>query len=350
MNTLPVKKNDLNKTFFSDVLFFMIAEGGAMGEPGAVKFIKEDGNLYSFNYVFGDYKYEDIVKAFPPLGKCSFGLFGIESHVPDGWEYVNLGMGNHLIVKTSVYPKFKKLISKYQSMGEVYQNWIKHAEEIMKSKGENKMKNNLTELVFILDKSGSMAGMEADTIGGFNAMIEKQKKEDGDAYVSTVLFSNDSTVLHDRVDLKKIEPMTERDYCVGGGTALLDAIGGAIHHIGNVHKYARPEDVPEHTLFIITTDGMENASRMYSSRKLKEMIKRQEERYGWEFIFIAANIDAVETADNIGIRRERSANYRQDKDGTEKLYACMSEVVCSVRNNAPLQDDWKKNLDCDENK
>lgn len=136
------------------------------------------------------------------------------------------------------------------------------------------MKNNTTELVFILDKSGSMAGFEADTIGGFNAMIEKQKKLDGKVYVSTVLFSNRSEVLHDRCDISEIRPMTEKDYQVGGGTALLDAIGGAIHHIGNIHKYTRPEDVPEHTMFIITTDGMENASHQYNSRKVKEMIRR----------------------------------------------------------------------------
>ena len=194
-----------------------------------------------------------------------------------------------------------------------------------------------------------MAGLEDDTIGGFNAMIEKQKKLDGKVYVSTVLFANDSKVLHDRINIEKIEPLTERDYCVGGGTALIDAIGGAIHHIGNVHKYARPEDVPEHTLFVITTDGMENASHRYSADEVRRKIRRQEEKYGWEFLFLAANIDAAETARRIGIRRERSANYRYDKDGTGKLYECMSEVVTSVRCSAPIAPDWKKKLDCEEN-
>lgn len=212
------------------------------------------------------------------------------------------------------------------------------------------MKNNITELVFILDRSGSMAGLEADTIGGFNAMIEKQKKLYGTVYVSTVLFANDSKVLHDRMDISKIEPMTDRDYFVGGGTALIDAIGGAIHHIGNVHKYARPEDVPEHTLFVITTDGMENASHNYSADEVRRMIRKEEEKYGWEFLFLAANIDAAETAERIGIRRERSANYRYDKGGTGKLYETMSEVVCSVRCSAPIADNWKDNLDCEENK
>jgi len=206
------------------------------------------------------------------------------------------------------------------------------------------MENNTTELVFIIDKSGSMSGMEADTIGGFNAMIEKQKKEEGKVYVSTVLFSNDNEVLHDRVDLNEVKPLTEREYSVGGCTALLDAIGGAIHHIGNVHKYARPEDVPAHTLFLITTDGMENASHEYSSQKVKEMIKRQEKKYGWEFVFIAANIDAVETAENIGIRRERAANYRYDKEGTETMYCCVSEIVSSVRENANIDADWADGL------
>ena len=168
-----------------------------------------------------------------------------------------------------------------------------------------KCKNGITELVFILDRSGSMAGFESDTIGGFNATIEKQRKQEGKVYVSTVIFDDVSEVIHDRVDISAIRPMTEKEYEVRGCTALLDAIGGAIHHIGNVHKYARPEDVPEHTIFVITTDGMENASHQYSASEIKRKIKRQTEKYGWEFIFLAANIDAVETAESIGIRRER---------------------------------------------
>ena len=195
------------------------------------------------------------------------------------------------------------------------------------------MKNNITEIVFILDRSGSMSGFEADTIGGFNATIAKQKEQDGKVYVSTVLFNNYSKVVHDRVDIGEIEPMTQKDYQVCGMTALLDAIGGAIHHIGNIHKYARAEDVPEHTIFIITTDGMENASHHYSGDRVKEMIKRQTEKYGWEFIFLAANIDAVETAENIGIRKERAANYRQTKEGVGRNYYAMSEAITSVRCN-----------------
>ncbi len=195
------------------------------------------------------------------------------------------------------------------------------------------MKNNTTELVFILDRSGSMSGFEADTIGGFNATIEKQKEQDGKVYVSTVLFDNYSKVIHDRVDINEISLMTRDDYHVGGCTALLDAIGSAIHHIGNVHKYARAEDVPEHTVFVITTDGMENASHRYSSSKVKSMIQRQTEKYGWEFIFLAANIDAVETAANIGIRRERAANYRQTREGIGRSYYAMSEAITSVRMN-----------------
>ena len=171
------------------------------------------------------------------------------------------------------------------------------------------MKNNITELVFIFDRSGSMAGLESDTIGGFNAMIKKQKKIDGKCFVSTVLFDNVSEVLHDRADLALIQPMTDKDYTVGGCTALIDAIGGAIHHIGNIHKYARPEDVPEHTVFVITTDGMENASHRYTAEKVKKMVQRQTEKYGWEFLFLGANIDAVETASNIGIAKDRAVNY-----------------------------------------
>ena len=165
-----------------------------------------------------------------------------------------------------------------------------------------KIKNGMTELVFILDRSGSMAGFEEDTVGGFNATVAKQREKEGKVYVSTVLFDNENEVIHDRADIKTIKPMTCEDYTVGGCTALLDAIGDAIHHIGNVHKYARPEDVPEHTVFVITTDGMENASYRYSAEEIKRKIKRQTERYGWEFLFLAANIDVAETAESIGIR------------------------------------------------
>lgn len=182
------------------------------------------------------------------------------------------------------------------------------------------MKKNLTELVFILDRSGSMQGLEGDTIGGFNAMIEKQKKEPGEAFVSTVLFDDQTEVLHDRVKVGEVRPITEKEYYVRGCTALLDAIGGAIHHIGNIHKYARPEDVPEHTLFVITTDGMENASRRYSARRVKEMIQRQKEKYGWEFLFLGANIDAVETAGHLGIAPDRAVNYHCDSEGTRLNY------------------------------
>ncbi|MGN0546787.1 MAG: hypothetical protein ACI4I3_05590 [Acutalibacteraceae bacterium] len=209
------------------------------------------------------------------------------------------------------------------------------------------MKNNITELVFILDRSGSMSGLEKDTIGGFNSMIEKQRRQDGECYVSTVLFDNVSEVLHDRVKLSEVKPMTEDDYTVRGCTALIDAIGGAIHHIGNVHKYARPEDVPEHTLFVITTDGMENASRRYSSEQVKTMIKRQKEKYGWEFLFIGANIDAVETAARYGIDEDRAVNYMPDHEGTQILYESVSEAVCNVRSNRKLSKAWSQNINSD---
>ena len=206
------------------------------------------------------------------------------------------------------------------------------------------MKNNITELVFILDRSGSMAGLEGDTIGGFNALIQKQRKEEGECYVSTVLFDNVSEVLHDRVKLCEVPKMTERDYTVRGCTALIDAIGGAIHHIGNIHKYARPEDVPEHTMFVITTDGQENASHHYSSEQVKKMIERQKEKYGWEFLFIGANIDAVETAAKFGIKRDRAVNYNADSVGTGVLYETVAATVCNFRKHAPLQADWSKNI------
>ena len=207
------------------------------------------------------------------------------------------------------------------------------------------MGNNITEIVFILDRSGSMSGMEDDTIGGFNSIIENQKKLPGKAYVSTVLFDNECEVLHDRVELKDIESMNNRQYYVRGCTALMDAIGGAIHHIGNVHKYARQEDVPEKTIFFITTDGMENASHKYDSRRVKEMIRRQEEKYGWEFVFVAANIDAVETAAHIGIRKERAANYRQTKEGTRAMYESVDDIFSLFRRGEPIKENWKEKLE-----
>ena len=212
------------------------------------------------------------------------------------------------------------------------------------------MKKNLTELVFILDRSGSMQGLEGDTIGGFNAMIEKQKKEPGEAFVSTVLFDDQTEVLHDRVKVSDVQPITGKEYYVRGCTALLDAVGGAIHHIGNIHKYARPEDVPEHTLFVITTDGMENASRCYSARRVKEMIQRQKEKYGWEFLFLGANIDAAREAARFGIGADRSVNYKCDEEGTALNYEVISAAVCSVRSAQPLSADWKRRIDEDVQK
>ena len=191
-----------------------------------------------------------------------------------------------------------------------------------------KVKNNITELVFILDRSGSMAGLEGDTIGGFNSLIEKQKKEDGKCFVTTVLFDNELETVYDRVDLKRIEPMTDKQYYVRGCTALIDAIGTTIKHIANIHKYARKSDVPEHTMFIIMTDGMENASHIYSSEKVKKMIEHEKKKYGWEFLFIGANIDAVETAANFGIEEERAVNYHADSKGTKVVYKAVGNAVC----------------------
>ena len=212
------------------------------------------------------------------------------------------------------------------------------------------MKKNLTEIVFILDRSGSMAGLEGDTIGGFNAMIEKQKKEPGEAVISTVLFDNDCEVLHDRIAIENIPAMTDRDYYVRGCTALLDAVGGAIHHIGNVHKYAREEDRPEKTLFVITTDGMENASRKYSYDRVKMMIQRQQEKYGWEFIFLGANIDAAKEAARFGISEDRAANYHADSAGTAVIYEAVSEAVCNVRACRPMTSQWRRKVDEDYKK
>lgn len=193
------------------------------------------------------------------------------------------------------------------------------------------MRKGLTEVVFILDRSGSMSGLEADTIGGFNSMIEKQKKEDGEAYISTVLFDDRSEVLYDRVPVNRVEPMNENQYNVRGCTALLDALGGAIHHISNVHKYAREEDRPEKTLFIITTDGMENASHIYTYDKVKKMVEKEKKKYGWEFLFLGANIDAIEVAGRFGIGANRAINYESDHTGTQLNYEVLSKTVSAFR-------------------
>ena len=218
------------------------------------------------------------------------------------------------------------------------------------------MKKGLTEVVFILDRSGSMSGLEADTIGGFNSMIKKQKKEEGEAYISTVLFDDRMEVIYDRVAVEKVEPMNEKQYYVRGCTALLDAIGSAVHHIATVHKYAREEDRPEKTLFIITTDGMENASRLYTYRQVKQMVEKEKEKYGWEFLFLGANIDAVEVAGRFGIEANRALNYKCDRKGTILNFKVLSDAVSAVRRSesaeereqlvmkccAPIREDYQK--------
>ena len=210
------------------------------------------------------------------------------------------------------------------------------------------MKKNLTEIVFILDRSGSMAGLEGDTIGGFNSMIEKQRRQEGEAYISTVLFDNFSEVIHDRVPLDQVPELTDKEYYVRGCTALLDAVGGAVHHIGNVHKYAREEDRPERTLFVITTDGMENASRSYSYEKVRAMIEERKEKYGWEFLFLGANIDAAREAARFGIRPDRAANYHADSRGTEVIYEAVGDALCEMCScPEPLSADWKAAIDED---
>ena len=208
------------------------------------------------------------------------------------------------------------------------------------------MKNDLTELVFILDKSGSMSGLEGDTVGGFNSMIERQKKESGSALVTTVLFSNESVTVHDRVDVREIEKLTEKDYRVGGCTALLDAIGEAVRHVSDVHRYIRPEDIPVKTMFVITTDGMENASRVYSADKVKKLIEEKKQQ-GWEFLFLGANIDAVTTAKRFGIDEDRAVTYRADSVGTRLNYAAVGEAVASVRGGRKLSRAWKESIERD---
>ena len=202
------------------------------------------------------------------------------------------------------------------------------------------MKKNLTEIVFILDRSGSMGGLEADTIGGFNAMLERQKKAEGEALLSTLLFSNETELLHDREDIKRVAPLSARDYRVGGSTALLDAIGGAIRHIGELHRRASEDERPNHTLFVITTDGQENASRRYGYAELRRLIERQKERYGWEFLFLGANMDAVAAASRFGIDADRAVRYNCDSAGIALNYEAVGEAILTLREKSALDRDW----------
>ena len=209
------------------------------------------------------------------------------------------------------------------------------------------MKKGLTELVFILDRSGSMSGLEQDTIGGYNALLKKQKKEPGEATITTVLFDDHYELLHDRINLKGISPITNKEYFVRGSTALLDAIGRTIDKIGNAQKHTAKEKQAEKVMFVITTDGMENASREYKYDKIKKMIERQKEKYGWEFLFIGANIDAVETASKFGISANRAANYHADSKGTGVVFDAVCETVCCMRSDQFIAADWKKGIDED---
>ena len=209
-----------------------------------------------------------------------------------------------------------------------------------------RVKNGITEIVFIIDKSGSMSGLEDDTIGGFNSFIEKQRAEDGTAYVTTVMFSTDYVTVHDRVNISTVEPLTAKDYRVGGGTALYDALGDAIKHITDVHKYIRPEDVPEKTIFVITTDGEENSSRRYSSADVKKKVKECEKKQGWEFLFLGANIDAFCAADRIGIRANRATTY--DSADTGAMFRTVSSAVSYCRKIGKVNDEWAADLKDDD--
>ncbi|MBO5935036.1 MAG: VWA domain-containing protein [Clostridia bacterium] len=211
-------------------------------------------------------------------------------------------------------------------------------------------KNNTTEMVFILDRSGSMYGLEKDTIGGFNSMLGKQKNQDGEAFVTTVLFDHEYKIVHDRLAVNEVPEMTANDYQVRGSTALIDAIGKTIRHIANIHKYARKEDVPENTVFVIITDGMENASREFTSDKVKTMVEHEKQKYGWEFIFLGANIDAVKTAKHFGIESNRAVNYNSDSQGTAINYEVVSDAVSCCRMSMPLSEDWSRRIDDDYKK
>ncbi|MBQ6294424.1 MAG: VWA domain-containing protein [Firmicutes bacterium] len=209
-----------------------------------------------------------------------------------------------------------------------------------------KKRNDLTELVFILDRSGSMAGLESDTIGGFNGLIDKQKKVDGKAFVTTVLFDNQQKTVHDRVDLAEVAPMTEKEYYVGGSTALLDAVGDTVTHIEKIHKYVRPEDVPAHTMVVITTDGMENSSHRWRAADVKKLVEKKKEE-GWEFLFLGANIDAVSEAARFGIDADRAVRYCNDSVGVRKNFSAVGKAMASLRRDACMPASWKEEIEED---
>ncbi|MBR0210505.1 MAG: VWA domain-containing protein [Firmicutes bacterium] len=209
-----------------------------------------------------------------------------------------------------------------------------------------KKRNDLTELVFILDRSGSMAGLESDTIGGFNGLIDKQKKVDGKAFVTTVLFDNQQKTVHDRVDLAEVAPMTEKEYYVGGSTALLDAVGDTVTHIEKIHKYVRPEDVPAHTMVVITTDGMENSSHRWRAADVKKLVEKKKEG-GWEFLFLGANIDAVSEAARFGIDADRAVRYCNDPEGVRKNFSAVGKAMAHLRREACMPASWKEEIEED---
>ncbi|SMQ81218.1 hypothetical protein SAMN05444673_4195 [Bacillus sp. OV166] len=212
------------------------------------------------------------------------------------------------------------------------------------------MKRNVTELVFILDKSGSMAGLEADTIGGYNAMLKKQQKAEGEAIVTTVLFNHEYELFHDRINVRGISPITEEDYQVGGTTALLDTIGFTIQKFVNVQKRTSEDERAEKVLFVITTDGMENASREFTADKIKKMVQHQKEKYGWEFLFLGANIDAISTAARFGIDEDFAVDYHADNKGTQLNYEAVNEAVVNLRSGKKIDRSWKKGIEKDYNR
>ncbi len=209
------------------------------------------------------------------------------------------------------------------------------------------MKKDLTELVFILDMSGSMQHLTDDTVGGFNSVLKEHNDGNGEVLVTTYLFNNESRMIHDRLPIAEVPPMTDKDYSARGCTALLDAIGEAMKHIVGIHRYAREEDIPEHTVFVITTDGMENASHKFSAEQIREMIRHEQEKYGWEFLFLGANIDAVETAAHFGIGRDRAVNFHNDSAGQRLNYEVVSDAVCCMRASEPIGASWKKRIEED---
>lgn len=341
MKSRKLTVDSVAKENLDDVIVIKMNSLDQHSKKQKIKLFKKNGEVLVGNDVEEYGVVEEIKKALPFIKEIKAESIFDGVIAPSGWNYVNVG--DNLFISDEIYEAFKKELEDVKSPIEAMNIWKHKLEKIIREMNRPKIKNGLTEIVFILDRSGSMSGLEKDVVGGFNATINKQKLEPGRAIVSTVLFDHETEIIHDRVPLEKVKMMTEKDYQVRGTTALLDALGGAIRHIANVHKYGRAEDIPENTIFVINTDGYENASKRFTNSRVRSMIKYQTEVEGWEFVFLAANIDVQAAAREYGIREDMAVQYECSAEGVERNYKMLSNAISCARNRVDLSEgSWKK--------